>query len=344
MIDWRRAFLDSSLDVVFRVEDSTLWVETYNRLPYRPVNYLASALDYQLAYHRGHGGEWTDLSCVIRVDNMAVAIWPLTISEHDGVASISSQGLPMMPPLFLAECPERTHKKITAECLRVVNIFADQLKLREYCSTVSFVDQTTINNWQMLLMEKGAHCAVRHDLYVNLQLTHDEIKSKIRRRFRSLISSGKRLWRIDSLRSPGDLRIWEEFRAFHAEVAGRVTRSLHSWELQHQALVADEGFLIILRDIDSRMIGAGYYMCSADEGVYAVGVYDRSLFDKPLGHVVQYLAIEELKRRGCKWYRIGRHSYLTDDPPPTEKELSISHFKAGFSTHVFPSFYLVNKK
>ena len=37
----------------------------------------------------------------------------------------------------------------------------------------------------------------------------------------------------------------------------------------------------------------------------------------------------------CQWYEIGRRCYPIDRIKPTEKELSISHFKEGFATHKF---------
>ena len=342
MINGRCVFSESDFDVVFRADDSALWEETYNRLPFRSANYLASALDYQLTYQRGHGGEWQELSCVLHANNKAVAIWPLTIAERDGVASLSSQGLPVMPPLFMPDCPPLTRKKFTAHCLGIADQLAARLNLTEWRSAPAFVDHAAIDYWQLVAMGQGARCSVRHELYVDLNLTLPEIKSGFRKSFRSLVTSGERLWRVEILRAPGEAAVWKEFRLLHAEVAGRITRSLDSWQSQHAALAADEGFLVVLRNAKGLMVGAGYFMCSADEGVYAVAAYDRNLFDKPLGHVVQFRAIEELQRRGCRWYRIGIRSFPSDEPVPNAKELAIAAFKQGFASHVFPSFLLTH--
>jgi len=46
---------------------------------------------------------------------------------------------------------------------------------------------------------------------------------------------------------------------------------------------------------------------------------------------------------GCKWYEIGQRPYLIDMFPPTEKELSISHFKEGFVTNYFVRPFLIVK-
>lgn len=342
MIDWRQVFSESGLDVVFRDDDPPLWAKTFARLPYRSVNYLASALNYQLAYQRGHGGDWQEASCVLRSDSRAVGIWPLTVAERDGVSLLSSQGMPVMPPLFAADCPALTRKKCMAACLRTAEHLAIGLYLKEWRSAPAFVDRADLNDWQLAAMGQGARCAVRHELYVDLSLTLAEIKSRFRKSFRSLVTSGERLWRVDVLRAPGDAAVWEEFRLLHAKVAGRITRSLESWQSQHAALASDEGFLVVLRDASGRMVGAGYFMCSADEGVYAVAAYDRSLFDKPLGHIVQFRAIEELQRRGCRWYRIGNRSFPGDEPAPSAKELAIATFKQGFASHIFPSFLLTH--
>lgn len=91
------------------------------------------------------------------------------------------------------------------------------------------------------------------------------------------------------------------------------------------------------------MVGGGLFSFTSDEGLYVVGAYDRSLFDKPLGHVVQYRAIEELKKRDVKWYKIGTRPYSSNAPTPTDKEISIAKFKQGFASHVFPYYFLTHK-
>jgi len=342
MTDWQQTFIESGLDVVFRADDPQLWVRTHDRLSFRPVNFLPSALDYQLSYQRGQGGVWQDISCVLRWNNQAVGLWPLTVAERSGVTLLTAQGMPVTQPLFVAECSASIRKKYTADCLSFAERLAARLGLNEWRSSPAFIGGGELDDWQLVAMGRGAKCAVRHELYVDLRMTLAEIKSCFRRSYRSLVTSGSRLWSVEILRAPGDSAVWDEFRLFHAEVAGRLTRSLDSWQSQHDSLVADESFLVVLRDPSARMVGAGYFMCSCDEGVYAVAAYDRSLFDKPLGHIVQYRAIEELKRRGCRWYRIGTRCFPGEDPAPNSKELAIAAFKQGFASHVFPSFLLTH--
>jgi FemAB family protein len=166
-----------------------------------------------------------------------------------------------------------------------------------------------------------------------------EIKAQFRKSYRPLVSSGLRTWRVFEMTGADEPR-WQQFRDLHAHVAGRVTRSAQSWEHQYQSICTGDGFLIYLLDGADRMVGGGYFQTSRDEGVYAVAAYDRALFDKPLGHVVQHRAIEVLKERGARWYKIGARPYPGETPVATSKELSIADFKQGFATHFFPRYVL----
>ena len=63
--------------------------------------------------------------------------------------------------------------------------------------------------------------------------------------------------------------------------------------------------------------------------IYATAAYDRALFSKPLGHLVQWkdIAYEIDKFRQILCWALF---YYGDNPKPTDKELSISQFK-GFT-------------
>jgi FemAB family protein len=150
------------------------------------------------------------------------------------------------------------------------------------------------------------------------------------------------MWTVGVLDSENE-GIWREFRALHLKVSGRVTRSDETWTMQLQDIGRQRAFLVWLRNGSGEMVGAGLFNFTSGEGVYAIGAYDRSLFDKPLGHVVQYRAIDELKRRGVLWYKLGARFFRVENPAPTDKEISISEFKQGFSSHCFPHYRVTHK-
>lgn len=183
---------------------------------------------------------------------------------------------------------------------------------------------------------------LRHELFVDLSLDIETIKANFRKSYKSLITSGTRSWAVGEM-TAGHPALWEEFRELHLQVSGRVTRCPESWDVQHRAIAEGDAFLVYLRDSNGKMVGGGFFATTRDEGAYAVGAYDRSLFDKPLGHVVQFRAIELMKSRKLRWYKIGQRHYPSELATATDKEISISEFKQGFATHLFPQFVLCHE-
>jgi FemAB family protein len=174
-------------------------------------------------------------------------------------------------------------------------------------------------------------------MFVDLSLDLGEIKSRFRKSFKSLITTGYKLWSVGVLNSPRP-QVWNQFRALHRSVAGRATRSESSWDLQYRAIIEGDGLLIHLHDTNGNMVGGAFFNTTRDEGYYSVGAYERKLFDKPVGHLAQYHAISEMSRLGMRWYRIGMRPYPETVPTPTAKQMSIADFKQGFSTHLFPAY------
>ena len=104
-------------------------------------------------------------------------------------------------------------------------------------------------------------------------------------------------------------------------------------------ILSGHAFLVSLRNKeDARLVGGGFFEITRDEGSYSVAVYNRSLFAKPLGHVLQQLAIEHMKSCGLTWYRVGERIYSHTIPTPTKKEIDISFHKMGFTNYTLCRF------
>ena len=109
---------------------------------------------------------------------------------------------------------------------------------------------------------------------------------------------------------------------------------MSTWSIQKAQIKNKEAFLVTVRD-DMELIGAGLFNYSRDIGLYYVGAYKRELFDKPIGHAVQMIAIKKLKEIGCKTYLLGQKATNLQDSSASSKELSISHFKDGFAGYLY---------
>jgi len=326
----------------FRVERQAQWNAVLEQLSYIPVSHTHASINYQLAYQQGHGGEWWDISLIVFWDNKPSALWPLSFSIKDGKSSLSSHGLPVMLPHFVVSCAETSRKRITKNCLDIAKAIAKAASLNTWTSAESFSESMGLSNWHAEAMARDAMCVVSHELFLDLRPDVADIKRNFRKSYKALITAGMRIWSLGLLDSVDEL-VWAEFRQLHLKVSGRKTRSDETWAMHLEDIGNQNAFLVYLRDTEGAMIGGGFFNFTRDEGVYSVGAYDRSLFDKPLGHVVQFRAIEELKSRGIRWYKIGARPYRSDTQHPTDKEISIGEFKQGFASHLFPQYHLTHK-
>ncbi|MDO8651864.1 MAG: FemAB family protein [Undibacterium sp.] len=342
LVGWIR---ESGLSALPRIDAPAAWQDAWAKCAVQSTNAATAMIDYQHAYLSGHGTSLIDISLVLLNDGKPAAIWPLTLTL--GIKQqLSSMGAAIQAPHFVAGLSPRTIKKITAAALRFVQVFqtdnVQQQILSEEYKTPDIAD-TGLTEWHQQWMTSGATVSVRHDLYIDLSLTLEQIRASFRKSYRPLISSGLKLWSVESITQENiNESVWAEFKSLHRQVSGRVTRDDQTWALQYQMILRGEAMLIVLRDATNshRMVGAGFFQMTRDEGVYAVAAYDRELFDMPVGHVVQMSAIEIMKQRGLRWYRIGERFFPSDTPQPNEKELAISLFKQGFATHLLPRFIL----
>ena len=315
------------------------WQEIDLKLPYLPVAYTKDSLNYQNAYMSAFVDDLIDLSVVLYQKDRVIGFWPLSLRKKDGVYEFATNQGEVLPPVYLQATSERLIKKYDSLCLEAMKKFYNSSKDRvaissKWATTVSFLASELLTPnilWEQKCMLLGAVPRVIHGLYVDLSKDLKDIHSNLRKSYRSLINEGERLWQVEVHDKVSD-EVFEEFHQLHITVAGRVTRPQDTWDLQKKAINEGQDFLVTVRDSECVLRGAGLFECSLTEGCYAVGAYDRNLFDKPVSHVVQWTAIKHLKETGRRWHYVGQRFYVSDIPSPTPKELQIAYFKEGFAT------------
>lgn len=331
--------IKAGLTAKLRIEAPQEWKLASKEIPYKPVAYSESMMDYMVAYFLGNGQQIVDISLVLQYDQKVCGIWPLSLNLSC-VDKIGSNGGSILPPLFVSKFPKKSQKSVVKGCLKLLSELSERYGQEVLRSEEVFNASTGISEWHLQVMERGATAQVGHDLFVELSLPMVEIRANFRKSYKSLINYGLKCWSVKILSEKDDIT-WERFRALHQYVAEKVTRSKKTWDMQHKAIVDGKAFLVYLESSAGDMVGGGLFHTTRQEALYAVGAYDRNLFDKPLGHVVQYAAIEEMKNRGILWYCIGGRPFQSDTPKPTPKEVSIAEFKQGFATHVHPRYKLI---
>ena len=174
--------------------------------------------------------------------------------------------------------------------------------------------------WYKSLYEKYELLDLTHYLYIDLNKSLEEIKGGFRKSFRPLVTKGLRNWIVD-VHDGNCSEIFDQFRQLHISVAGRETRAKSTWQSQYDSILNGKGFLVTLKRQEGELVGGGYFMINQKNGLYAVGAYNRELFDQPLGHVVQFKAIEYMKSKGLELYCIGHRPYQQGRDKPSEKEI-----------------------
>ena len=189
----------------------------------------------------------------------------------------------------------------------------------------------TLSPVSRLLLDSGAKAAARFSQSIDLSAPEADLRSQIRKSYKSLINWGTKNLKLRLLHHTNiTAEAMEQFRQLHVEVAGRETRSPRSWELQLETIRQKEAF-VVLGELDGTVVTAALFMHSPKYCYYGVSASKRELFEKPLGHAVLWTAILEAKKIGCGHFELGEQLFPNQgNPPPTPKELNISAFKKGF--------------
>lgn len=312
------------------------WGDLLANCAYVPVSYTPHVLNFEHIYFSEIATRMTDMSVVVRLGGQDVGLWPLSVVEDSQGARLCSQGRDLMPPLWVKTLPQRARGRLMSKCFALAHKFAQTLGMDVLKTHVPFLGEQTPNveDWTRLAALGHSQPNPQLGLYVDLRQDEGTILSHMRKSYKPLIKQGAKLWHTQ-VNCGTQTSDWAAFQALHRQVAGRATRSQATWDAQYAALCAEAGVLITLRDTTQTLVGAGYFTLSESEGNYSVAAYDRSLFDKPLGHIVQIEAIRALKARGVRWYRLGP---VAMGSTQTDKERDISAFKAGFATHTIAEF------
>lgn len=312
---------------------------------YVAVDYSYYNVIYQNCYFAAVNDICIDFSVVIYNGGVPVGIWPLSLYKKAGVAKLGPWGSDLLAPL-LVECHYNVERKrkLIEKCILALEEIGNLYKINHIVSKQQLM-QDGLNIWCQKLLEHGwITNKISNECFLDLGGTEDEILSRIRRTNKYSISKANELWKkgiICNANSEVEINnAFEAFRKLHIEVAGRETRSVNTWNLQRDAVVNGNDFVIMLYDFSDKLIGASLYTTTGSEGSYAVAAYDRSLFDKPVGHISQWLAILHMRELGIKWYHVGTRFYENDWNHPTDKEVAIGHFKEGWATHIFPRIFL----
>jgi FemAB family protein len=319
--------------------DSLAWSQVFDRLTLQGHEYVQGVMAYHTQYISEKRHAFIPIPLVLTVQGKLVGVWPLHAVRDTGQWDLGSNSRGILEPALIADLGRNERKRLFRWCIQFLTSLGNVLGAKQLRFEVE-ESAGDLESWYWILLNSvNARIELKHHLYVDLTLPLDRIRSSVRKSYRPLISKAEKIWRAEILETvdPGAM---EELRKFHIEVAGKETRSSSTWELQRLFINSGNGFMITVRTEGNRLAGGALFSHSRDACSYDVGVYDRSLFDLPIGHLIQMRAIEHAKSKGMSLYHIGQRPFAGSDPGVTEKEVHIGLFKQGFATHYGHRFHV----
>ncbi len=313
------------------------WDEFINTQEYIPVLYSSAFNEYQLAYFKELNYDNFSVQIYSLGDKKLIGVWPIFYRRlYNGKLVLETFGSALAAPFISSNIDFNSRKNHYKNCFLTLKYLCEQNIVEVKTFTSYNYLSHELDPWQLLLEFSGNMSLkmTQFESVLNLSLSLDEIKMRIRKSYKSLINKGFKLWNIVEVMDHFDDR-FNEFKELHLEVSGRKTRSDESWNVQLNNLKKGNAKLICAYNAENKLVGGAFFDVTPHEANYSVGVYDRKLFDLPIAHAIQWKAIEMFKESGLLKYKIGiihRNDSLNSI---SEKEFSISTFKAGFGGDLF---------
>ena len=167
---------------------------------------------------------------------------------------------------------------------------------------------------------------------IDLKNSNETIFSSYRKSYKNLIKKTNINFKKISSKSLNKAE-FDNFRRFHKKVYGRQTRPLKTWEVHYEMIESGNAELIVGYLNNHGLVSSALFVDYVFKTIYAVGVYERSLFDISLAHPTVHQGILSAKERGQKIFSFnGIEPYQNDQ----EKLYNIGKFKKGFSKEMMP--------
>ena len=332
--------LSKKFNICYRSEQD--WHECYSNSEYQSYYYSKINVDFAYEIVKSRFEVSEDLSFTVKNQDTVLLVMPLFIFSEKGIVELGFIDKKIFPPLFLNGVSDKVKKELINIVFNFIKKVRDKLEIK----SMNFIDNLTpdsnISSWHKIIATNQFECSLQRQAFVNLDNTMSTIKNNIRKSYKSLISKGLKIWTVKSEFSVSK-EIWNDFKQLHFNAAGRKTRSDKSWDILENGLKEKELFFIYCLDSNQKMVGGSLFFLTNTESYYGIAAYNRDLFDYPIGHVIQYTAIQKFKDMGLRWYRLGKVPFVSDTHKPSVKEINIGKFKSGFSTDMFPEYCFSTK-
>tara|TARA_B100000989_G_C19507176_1_gene457042 strand:- start:655 stop:1650 length:996 start_codon:yes stop_codon:yes gene_type:complete len=171
---------------------------------------------------------------------------------------------------------------------------------------------------------------------IDLCKSKDELWKDIRKSYKSPINKGLREQKFTLLdyKNPRE-DIFKEIQNLHYAVAGKVTRSQLTWDLQFSSIKKDNSFAICSYE-EKNLTSAVYFLKSSKHAYYSVGIFTNESKNKLYGYSLIWKSILYCKKRCISFFEIDHNINFKSTEQNDNKLIQISYFKSGFGGKIYP--------
>lgn len=278
-------------------------------------------LDYSVIYHQAQS-----LSFMVTENSQVLAICPLLLKDNEFIMFWS--------PAF-ADLPDKKKEKVINFAFEHIDRFALENKV----SRASFMLYPLSFPKYNYLMRHGYI-----DISLNTQvidLTQDikAIHGAMRKGHDYDTDRGLKSLDISIFDKDNIIRQdFDNYCFLHHKDAGKITRPQVTFDMQYWWIL--EGNAILLgAKLKDKFVGFSYIFTYNDKAYYGSACSDPEMPNLPVGHTLNWKAIEWLKAHGFEYYELGWQQYgVLPYDFPSKKEVEISFFKRGFGGFTIPLF------
>mgnify|MGYP001415421823 CR=1 FL=1 len=175
-------FRDNDKEIIFFLDNQTNFVPYLNSF-FRWKFNLEQILDkYKEVY---------DFSGILRFNNEDIGFWPITYIKD--INKFTSYGSNILNPIFKKNINKEFEKKICNSLFDILNELCNELNVKEFQTEENFHYQDLfISNWHTANLNYFPEIQIEYQIYVNLKLGYEKIRSFYRKSYKSLINKSKK--------------------------------------------------------------------------------------------------------------------------------------------------------
>jgi len=266
------------------------------------------------------------------------AICPLILEtynrEAESVREFSHGGDAVPAPAMADTLYEQTKKQVLLRAFAHVDELARQLNVARASFRMSplarsFGDATIPA--PNPLLKYGFNDISLTTQVIHLVPEEQQLLQGMRKGHRADVSRGEKLLQATILdKDSVTSEAFERYRLLHHKAAGRSTRPLATFQMMYK-WIRDGLAILTVASLHGKDVGFAFVSVYKDAAYYSSSCEDPDHNNLPIGHILQWRALQWLKRHSVRRYEIGVQFYSSQPHAiVSEKESNISFFKRGF--------------